>query len=42
MGTLANSEGSDEMLHKAAFHQVLHCLLFAMIEKKNIRDRKTS
>ena len=24
--TLANSEDPDEMLHKAAFHQGLHCL----------------
>ena len=28
MGTLANSEDSDEMLHNAAFYQGLHCLLF--------------
>ena len=27
MRTLANSEDPDEMLHKAAFHQGLHCLL---------------
>ena len=27
MGTLANSEYSDEMQHNAAFHQDLHCLL---------------
>ena len=27
MGTLANSEDTDEMQHNAAFHQVLHCLL---------------
>ena len=27
MGTLANSEDPDEMLHYAAFHQGLHCLL---------------
>ena len=27
MGTLANSEDPDEMQHKAAFHQGLHCLL---------------
>ena len=25
--TLANSEDPDEMPHKAAFHQGLHCLL---------------
>ena len=27
MGTLANSEDPDEMLHHAAYHQGLHCLL---------------
>ena len=27
MGIMANSEDPDEMLHKAAFHQGLHCLL---------------
>ena len=27
MGTLANSEDTDEMQHNAAFHQGLHCLL---------------
>ena len=27
MGTLANSEDPDEMPHKVAFHQDLHCLL---------------
>ena len=27
MGTLANSEDPDEMLHDAAFHQGLQCLL---------------
>ena len=27
MGTLANSVDPDEMQHKAAFHQGLHCLL---------------
>ena len=26
MGTLANSEDPDEMLHNVAFHQGLHCL----------------
>ena len=26
-GTLANNEDPDEMLHYAAFHQCLHCLL---------------
>ena len=26
-GTLANIEDPDEMLHNAAFHQGLHCLL---------------
>ena len=27
MGTLANNEDPDELQHKAAFHQGLHCLL---------------
>ena len=27
MGALTNSEDPDEMQHKAAFHQGLHCLL---------------
>ena len=27
MGTLPNSEDTDEMQHNAAFHQSLHCLL---------------
>ena len=27
MGTLANSLDSAEMVHNAAFHQGLHCLL---------------
>ena len=27
MGTFANSEDPDEMLHNAAFHQGLQCLL---------------
>ena len=27
MCTLTNSEDTDEMLHNAAFHQGLHCLL---------------
>ena len=27
MNTLANSKDPDEMLHNAAFHQDLHCLL---------------
>ena len=27
MDALANSEDPDEMLHYAAFHQGLHCLL---------------
>ena len=27
MHSLANSEDPDEMLHYAAFHQGLHCLL---------------
>ena len=35
MSTLANSEDSDEMPHKVAFHQGLHCLL-----KQNYLYRK--
>ena len=27
MDTMTNSEDPDEMPHKAAFHQGLHCLL---------------
>ena len=27
MGTLVNNEDQDEMQHKTAFHQGLHCLL---------------
>ena len=27
MGILTNGEDPDEMLHDAAFHQGLHCLL---------------
>ena len=27
MGTLANSEDPDKIMHNAAFHQGLHCLL---------------
>ena len=27
MGTLANTEDSDEIQHNVAFHQGLHCLL---------------
>ena len=27
MGTFTDSEDPDEMLHNAAFHQGLHCLL---------------
>ena len=27
MGTLTDSEDTDEMPHNAAFHQGLHCLL---------------
>ena len=39
MGPMANSEDPDEMPHKAAFHQGLHCL-FA--KKKWIyRERRT-
>ena len=34
MGTLVNSEGPDEMLHNAAFHQGLH---YKMIFRKKIQ-----
>ena len=35
MGTMANSEDPDEMLHKAAaFHQGLHSLLKAILREK--------
>ena len=32
MGTFTNSEDPDEMLHSAAFHQGLHCLLLKVKE----------
>ena len=32
MGNLANNEDPDEMLHKAAFSQGLHCLLRLKLE----------
>ena len=35
MGTLANSEDPDEMLHNAAFHQGLHVCLLKMIFRDN-------
>ena len=28
MGTFTNTEDPDEMPHNAAFHKVLHCLLW--------------
>ena len=37
MGTFTNSEDLDEMLHNAAFHQGLHCLL----RSKRSSDKKT-
>ena len=38
MGTLANSEDTDEMLYNAAFHQGLHCLLkLKQCSKKEIQ-----
>ena len=43
MGTLTSSEVPDEMQHRAAFHQVLHCLLrfkFAQIQTI-FRDKNT-
>ena len=33
MGTMTNSEDPNEMLHKAAFHQGLHCLLKAVLRE---------
>ena len=39
MHNLANSEDPDEMLHHAAFHQSLHCLLrqkLYLIERNTI------
>ena len=38
MGTLANSEDTDEMPHKVGFHQGMHCLLIqrTLSEKYNI------
>ena len=38
MGTFANSVDPDEMLHNAAFHQGLHCLLrqYQSSEKENL------
>ena len=37
MGTYANIEDPDEMLHNAAFHWGLHCLL----RQNNFRERNT-
>ena len=46
MDTLANSEEPDEMQHDAAFHQGLHCLVFAIIkqflEKEMHHNQKNS
>ena len=39
-GTLANNEDPYEMLHNAAFHQGLHCLLFKI--KTVLSDINTS
>ena len=36
MGTLVNSEDTDEMQHNAAFHCGLHCLL----RLKNLQGQK--
>ena len=38
MGTLADSEDLDEMLHKvtATLHQGLHCLLTSIFRERNI------
>ena len=36
LNTLANSENTDEMPHKAAFHQGLHCCLDKIdLQRKN-------
>ena len=34
--TRANIEDQDEMLHKTAFHQGLHCLLSLIFRERNI------
>ena len=45
MCTFANSEDPDEMLHNAAFHQGLHCLLgqkrYSEKEIQSILENKT-
>ena len=33
MCTFTNSEDLDEMLHNAAFHQGLHCLICSSVKK---------
>ena len=38
MGTLANIEDPDEMLHNAAFHQGIHCSL----KQKRSSEKKYS
>ena len=39
MGTLANSEDPDEMPHRMAFHQGLHCLLLHVKAKLIFGER---
>ena len=38
MATFTNSEDTDEMLHNAAFHQGLHCLL--RLKRSSDKTRK--
>ena len=41
MGTFANSEDLDEMLHNVAFHQCLQCLLrLKGFSNKNVHFKK--
>ena len=42
MGTLANSEDTDEMQHNAAFHHGLHCLLGLKQPSVKFRHKNTS
>ena len=41
MGTLANSEDPDEMLHKEAFHQGLHCLIRLKLQPEEMGNPQT-
>ena len=42
MGTLVNSEDPDEMPHKAAFHQDLHCFVRLKRSSKNFDLRNST